>query len=102
MPTEFATVPRIEMDRTVGRPETEFRAVNFPRAVRRAEAMLKGFDIHFANGDHHLLRQQVALSTRIAGSTVEVRADFLLRDGSGNIDDPFDGWVDAVVIAETV
>jgi hypothetical protein len=33
---------------------------------------------------------------------VEVRADFLLRDGSGNIDDPFDGWVDAVVIAETV
>ncbi len=101
MPIEFQPVPRIELDRTVGQMETEFRAASFVRPVRRAEAILKGFELRYTNGDHHILKEQVALSTRINGNTVEVRADVLLRDGSGNIDDPFDGWVDAVVIAET-
>jgi len=33
---------------------------------------------------------------------VEVSARFLLRDGSGNIDDPYSGSIDAVVIADVV
>lgn len=95
---EFRPVPRIEMERTV---ERESRAASFSRPARRAKALFKGHDIHFANGDHHVLQQQIALSTRVVGHTVEVQASFLLRDGSGNTDDPYDGGVDAVVIAET-
>ena len=48
------------------------------------------------------VEQEVDLDiTRISGNAVTVAADFLLRDGSGNIDDPFSGFVQAVVVADT-
>jgi hypothetical protein len=33
---------------------------------------------------------------------VSVAATFLLRDGFGNIDDPYSGFISAVVIADVV
>jgi hypothetical protein len=33
---------------------------------------------------------------------VDVVANFLLRDSSGNIDDPYSGSIDAVVLADVV
>ncbi|MGF1476762.1 MAG: hypothetical protein ACFB6S_14485 [Geminicoccaceae bacterium] len=89
------------MEITVNSKERETRSAIFSATVQKAEAMLKGFNIRYTNGDHHILEQEIDLDTRIVGNTVEVSADFLLRDGSGNIDDPYTGWVQAVVIADT-
>ena len=90
------------MDITVNTKERERGSATFKGRVEKAEAMLKGFNIRYTNGDHHVLEQEIDLDiVRIQGNTVEIAADFLIRDNSGNIDDPFTGWVQAVVIADT-
>lgn len=92
----------IRMDTTVNTKERERGSATFNARVQKAEAMLKGFNIRYTNGDHHVLEQEIDLDVvRIAGNTVEIAADFLLRDGSGRIDDPYTGWVQAVVVADT-
>ena len=92
----------IHFDPTRGRRQRESQTVTFGAHVQKAEAMLKGFRLRFNNGDHHILEQEVDLDiTRVSGNAVTVAADFLLRDGSGNIDDPFSGFVQAVVVADT-
>jgi hypothetical protein len=74
----------------------------FSARVEKAEAMLKGFDIRYTNGDHHVLQQRIDLDViAINNNTVTISSQFLLRDSSGNIDDPFRGFVQAVVIADT-
>ena len=40
--------------------------------------------------------------TRIAFISARNAARFLLRDGSGNIDDPFSGYVDVMVVADRI
>ncbi len=91
----------IRFDSTRGQKQRESQTVSFPARVQKAEAMLKGFRIRYDNGDHHVLEQEIDLDTSVSGNSVTVAADFLLRDSSGNIDDPFSGWVQAVVIADT-
>ena len=92
----------IPMDTTVNTKERERGSATFSSRVQSAEAMLKGFNIRYTNGDHHVLEQEIDLDiVRIAGNTVEIAADFLIRDGSGRIDDPYTGWVQAVVVADT-
>ena len=69
----------------------------------KAQAMLKGFHAGYSDGDHHILELEIDLDitdVSTARNTVTVAADFLLRDGSGNIDDRYDGFVQGVVIAE--
>lgn len=92
----------IHFDPTRGRKQRESQTAVFNARVQKAQAMLKGFRLRYNNGDHHVLEQEVDLDiTSISGNAVTVAADFLLRDGSGNIDDPFSGFVQAVVIADT-
>lgn len=72
------------------------------------QAVLKGFRVGYANGDHHILAMEIDLDianitpipTISPQSNVTVAADFLLRDASGNIDDPYEGFVQGVLIAQ--
>lgn len=73
----------------------------FNSAVRRANTALKGFNIFYTNGDHHVLRQEIDIDlTSISGNSVNFAVDFVLRDSSGNFDDPFGGSVEVLVIAD--
>ena len=68
----------IPMDITIGTKERERGSATFRGKVRSAEAMLKGFNIRYTNGDHHVLEQEIDLDVvRIDGNTVEIAADFL-------------------------
>jgi len=65
----------------------------------RAEAAINGFNIGFTNGDHHLLRTEIDASVvSVTLTTVRVRVTFSLRDSSGTFDDPYNGFVDVMVI----
>jgi len=76
--------------------------VRFTRPVASAEVALQGFRARFDNGDHHVLEQEVIVNVaQIAGTTVTVNATLALRD-AGGFDDPFSGFVQVLVIAETV
>ncbi|CCH53132.1 hypothetical protein BN8_02203 [Fibrisoma limi BUZ 3] len=93
---------RVTFDSTKGIIQNEPRTVSFPSNVRTAQIALNGFDIRYTDGDHHILRQLVDISEpTISGNSVSYRVSFLLRDGSGNIDDRYEGFVDTLVIADT-
>ena len=75
--------------------------VDFGANVTRAEVCLKGFDSRFENGDHNLLSHKILTRIdRIEGSRVFVKVTYLLRDSSGNIDDPYSGGVHVLVLAD--
>jgi hypothetical protein len=81
----------------------QIRQLNFGRPINTAFAMLAGFEIQYNNGDHHILQEQIQVEVNgINGTSVRVAATFLLRDGSGNIDDPYSGFISALVIADVV
>jgi hypothetical protein len=85
-----------------GLQQIQTRQINFGR-VRNVAVTLQGFDIKYTNGDHHLLEESIRLSAFVLpNGVVDVSADLLLRDSSGNIDDPYSGSIDAVVIADVV
>ncbi|MDQ3974796.1 MAG: hypothetical protein M3276_10820 [Actinomycetota bacterium] len=91
----------LNFDSASGGPQHETATATFASRVNRAEAALKGFDIGYTNGDHHLLREQVDIDiTSVSGNTVTLNVDFSLRDSSGNFDDPFSGFVQVLVIAD--
>jgi len=57
--------------------------------------------VTYNNGDRHVLAQKIDVDPpRISDSTVFVDVNFLLRDCSGSIDDPFSGFVDVTVVAD--
>jgi len=86
-----------------GAVQHQVRSINFGRTVQNAAVMLAGFNVQYNNGDHHVLKESIQLSIGgNNGGVVDVVANFLLRDGSGNIDDPYSGSIDAVVIADVV
>jgi hypothetical protein len=94
----------IHFDPTSGITQIETATAVFQdRKVINAEVVLKSFDIQYNNGDHHVLRAQIVPSVaRIReGNAVDVQVQFLLRDSSGNIDDPFSGTIEVLVIAVT-
>jgi hypothetical protein len=94
---------RFDFPSVTGLQQIQVRQINFGRTVRNVTVMLQGFDIHYTNGDHHVLEESIEVSAFIlSGGVVDVSADLLLRDGSGNIDDPYSGSIDAVVIADVV
>jgi hypothetical protein len=91
----------ITFDPTSGREQRESATVVFNSNVRRAEAALKGFSIGYNNGDHELLRETIDVDVAsINNNTVTVAVDFLLRDSSGNIDDPYSGFAEVLVLAD--
>ena len=84
-----------------GSAQTKDQTYVFPTNVHKAEAAINGFSIGFTADDHHLFRQEVDASiTRIFLNTVQVRVTFALRDSSGTFDDPYDGFVDVMVIVD--
>lgn len=81
--------------------QQQIHRLNFGRPINNAFAMLAGFEVQYNNGDHHVLQEQVQVEVNgINGTSVDVAATFLLRDGSGNIDDPYSGFISALVIAD--
>jgi hypothetical protein len=96
------TSRRIDFDPTVGRTQVERITVPFTGTVRSAGAALKGFDVTYNNGDHELLREVIDLNVEHDTNSVTVTASLLLRDSSGNIDDPFSGHVECLIIADVV
>ncbi len=91
---------RIYFDRSTNVRQREKRNVNFSGRVRSYQAMLKGYNIKYNNGDHHILEQEIDLDSRlISNNVVEVYADLVLRD-NGGFDDPYSGWIEFVVIAD--
>ena len=86
-----------------GAVQHQVRSINFGRTVQNMAVILQGFDIQYNNGDHHVLQESIEVSGFVLGrSVVDVFAFILLRDGSGNIDDPYSGSIDAVVLADVV
>jgi hypothetical protein len=86
-----------------GKRQVQIRRLEFGRPIKpdTAFAMLAGFEIQYNNGDHHILQEQIQVEVNgINGTSVDVAATFLLRDGSGNIDDPYSGFISALVIAD--
>ena len=87
-----------------GKAQTKSKKFSFSATVLKAEAAIKGFSIGFSNGEHPLYRQKVDLDVTVDSnkkSDVWVTANFALRDASGTFDDPFDGEVEVLVIAQT-
>src|SRR4051812_2813587 len=86
-----------------GLQQLQVRQINFGRPVQSVKVTLQGFDIRYNNGDHHVLQESIEVSAFVLnGGVVDVSANLLLRDGSGNIDDPYSGAIDAVVLADVV
>ena len=92
----------VHFDSTAGIVQNEPGAVVFTSNVVRAEVAIAGFDILFSGADHNFHRERIfARIDRVQGPAVFFHVEFLLRDFSGDIDDPFEGDVDVLVIAET-
>lgn len=92
----------IQFDPETGGVRRETDVVAFNRNVRQAQACLKGWEVQFQGQDRELHHIHVDIDvTGVAGNIVNVAADFGLRDRSGNFDDPYRGFVQGVVIADT-
>jgi hypothetical protein len=92
----------LNFDTTTGGEQVEKATAVFGSKVNRAQAALNGFDVQYDNTDRELKRLKIDVdnSPVINGNTVEVTARYLLRDNSGNIDDPYSGRIDVLVIAD--
>jgi hypothetical protein len=87
-----------------GSKQSAVQTVSFNSNVKNnAQAVLKGYNARYTNSDREVKEIEVDLDVvAVSDEDVEVRAELLLRDASGNIDDPFQGWVQGVVIADTI
>lgn len=104
MATDFKT-KRINFDPTSGRKQNESCIAVFSGRVNKAAVAIGGWAVEFTNGDHPIRKQEINVrdsELQIHNDTVTFTVDFLLRDNTGNIDDPFKGYVDVVVIADVV
>jgi len=96
-------VRRVELPFITGQEQFMDDVFDFDRPVRVAEVVLNGFDISFDNGDHHFKRLAIDCNLNsIMTNLVNFQVHTLLRDDSGNIDDPYGGWVEVMVIADLV
>lgn len=96
---------RIVIDRTHGMIQHEPRTVAFNSDVINADVALKGFLIRYYGDDHHVRDIEVSIKDALFHDnpkSLTFEIEFLLRDNSGNMDDDFGGWVDVLVIAESV
>ena len=102
MALEFQTFT-VKFDPTSGRRQREPGFVNFSRGVRRAECAIKGYNVRYTDADHHILELEVDIDgPTVSGTQVSFTVDLVLRDSSGNFDDRYNGWVEVLVIADTV
>ena len=83
-----------------GRRQRGSSTVTFSGTIRAFQVVMKGYNIRYDNVDHRILELELDLDSSRRGSTVTVNADFVLRDSSGNFDDPYEGWMNFVVMAD--
>ena len=100
--TEFRS-GTVDVPETKGTEATKTVTVSFQgRNVVSAEVLLKGFDVKFVDAEHAFHEQKVRFDNlRINGESVTFDTHLLVRDNTGNMDDPYAGTVDYVVIART-
>jgi hypothetical protein len=102
MPLEFKQTS-VNFDSTTNKKQREPGSVNFSHNVRTAECVLKGFNVRFTNGEHPLHEIEIDIDdVNPDGTQVTFFVDFGLRDDSGHFDDAYKGWVQVIVIADTV
>lgn len=102
MALEFQTI-RIDFPSRRDAEQTINRSATFSRNIRSVGAAINGFNLRFNNGDHHLLQEKVDISQiSFSDRTATFNVNLLLRDGSGSIDDPYSGFVDVLLIADTL
>ncbi len=103
MAVEFQT-RSISFPSAKGAAQSKGETFTFSAPVVKAVAAIQGFSIGFTNGDRPLFKQEVDLDVTVKAGTrdVWVTVKFALRDASGTFDDPFEGRVEVVVIAETL
>jgi hypothetical protein len=100
MALAFETV-RIEFPSTRATDQSKQGIADFSRVVNTADASLKSFHMQYTESDHNLwLAQFVVRDISKDGTKVSFWVDYLLRDSSGNIDDPYEGWADVLVTAD--
>lgn len=77
------------------------RTVTFGAPVTSANAVLNGFKLDFLNSDHHinLIEADVDLVS-IEDNRVNIR--FEVNYADKNFDDPYTGYITALVIAKTL
>ncbi|GFE63158.1 hypothetical protein [Litoreibacter roseus] len=93
----------IHFDPETGGVRTGQTTVNFNENIKEANAVLKGFEARFTSpgSDRDIRQIHIDLDvTSVTQHAVNVKADFGLRDASGNFDDAYAGFVQGVVIAE--
>lgn len=83
-----------------GRRQRASRTVTFSGNINAYQVVLKGYNIRYDNGDHHILELELDLDSSRSGNSITVNGDFVLRDSSGNFDDPYEGWMNFVVMAD--
>ena len=99
MAVHFRTA-KVKFDRTRHRVQSEQGYVQFDGNVVRANAAIKGFHIRYSDGDRPFFKQEIDVrGVSIKDNVVHFTVDFLIRDSSGNIDDPYEGWVNVLVVA---
>ena len=75
----------------------------FNRRIRKATAAINGFELYFAESDHHFQTILVGCDAIIDDAergTVSARIKLKLADK--NFDDPVDGWVTVVLFVEVI
>ena len=104
MAIELRNLPRFTFPSQSGGPQSRLQTIAFPTVVRSAVAVINGFRIGFTSSDHELFQKEVNASTQITsgdeGPEVLVRVNFALRDKSGVFDDPYEGFVEVVLIVD--
>jgi hypothetical protein len=83
-----------------GRRQRGSQAVTFNGTISECQVVMKGYNIRYSKSDHHILELELDLDFTRSGTTVTVFGDFVLRDSSGNYDDPYQGWINFVVMAD--
>ena len=74
-------------------------SATFGSPVIKATVALNGFKLDYANSDHHINIVEADTDiVSISGSTVNFRVECNYADK--NLDDPYSGYVTALVIAE--
>jgi len=97
MPIEFRT-QQINIPSGTGRRNIEGRAT-FGSKVIRAGVALNGSKLDYVNADHHINIVEVDTDlVSFSGNTVTFRVECDYSDK--NFDDPYRGYVSALVIAE--
>jgi hypothetical protein len=86
-----------------GHAQTDHHTFNFPSRIRKAESMIRAFNIGFSSSEHPIFREEISTIPRIEGGdghNVTVTIVFSLRDRSGFFDDLYDGQAHVVVVVD--